>query len=397
MTTLFFDIGYTLIDETAVWETRCREQAQTARAKELGLTPADIYNAICDASRAHLPQYRTVAERFGFSAENGGVAPYRHELERLYPGVPELLADLSRDFRLGVIANQETGLEERLENFGIRQYFDIVVSSADCGMMKPDTGIFRYAREKAGCDAADAYMIGDRIDNDITPAKAVGMHTVWVRQGFGALQTPGCPEEEPDDIVDSVDELRLLFCPAAQTPPPEDAAPQDAGVAEDAWYYDGDMEAEKRFETEDAARGSAVAVTGEMLVRCAVRAMKNAYAPYSHHTVGAALLTADGRVYTGCNVENAAFSPSCCAERVALYKAVSEGVKEFSAIAIVGGKHGNITSMCAPCGVCRQTLREFCDPETFLVLLGCDDGSGFRYEEYTLAELLPKSFGPGAF
>ena len=131
-------------------------------------------------------------------------------------------------------------------------------------------------------------------------------------------------------------------------------------------------------------------MTGTELVACAREAMLSAYAPYSHHPVGAALLSATGDVYLGCNVENAAYGCTCCAERVALFKAISEGEREFSAIAIVGGTDGDTSRPCAPCGVCRQALREFCDPDTFLILLGHDGG----YDEYTLAELLPESFGP---
>ena len=135
-------------------------------------------------------------------------------------------------------------------------------------------------------------------------------------------------------------------------------------------------------------------MTALELIAYAREAMLNAYAPYSHHTVGAALLSATGDVYLGCNVENAAFGPTCCAERVALFKAISEGEREFSAIAIVGGLDGNTEKPCAPCGVCRQVLREFCDPDSFLILLGYDDGNDYRYDEYTLGELLPESFGP---
>ena len=131
-------------------------------------------------------------------------------------------------------------------------------------------------------------------------------------------------------------------------------------------------------------------MTGAELISCAREAMLNAYAPYSHHPVGAALLSATGDVYLGCNVENAAFGCTCGAEQGALFKAISEGEREFSAIAIVGGYDGNTEKPCAPCGTCRQVLREFCDPDTFLILLGYDDG----YDEYTLSELLPESFGP---
>ncbi len=134
-------------------------------------------------------------------------------------------------------------------------------------------------------------------------------------------------------------------------------------------------------------------ITGADLVALAREAMERAYAPYSSHSVGAALLCADGNVFVGCNVENAAFSPSCCAERVAVYNAVSAGIRDFTAIAVVGGKNGVTVSPCPPCGVCRQVLREFCDPESFLVLLGYDGEDGMDYDEYTLADLLPKSFG----
>ena len=126
------------------------------------------------------------------------------------------------------------------------------------------------------------------------------------------------------------------------------------------------------------------------LCRAAIDAMQQAYAPYSHCTVGAALLTADGRVYTGCNIENAAFSPTSCGERTAFFKAVSEGEREFLAIAVAGGRTGeNPENPCPPCGVCRQVMAEFCDPETFEILLATENGVE---EAYLLKELLPKGF-----
>lgn len=120
----------------------------------------------------------------------------------------------------------------------------------------------------------------------------------------------------------------------------------------------------------------------------AYEAMKNAYAPYSDFKVGAALLTKSGNVYTGCNIENASFTPTVCAERVAIFKAVSEGEREFSKIAVAGGKNGEISSVCPPCGVCRQVLSEFCGPD-FEVLFVLGNG---KYETHTLGELLPHSF-----
>ena len=126
------------------------------------------------------------------------------------------------------------------------------------------------------------------------------------------------------------------------------------------------------------------------LVDLAVQAMENVYAPYSGFKVGAALLTSGGKVYLGCNIENVSFSPTNCAERTAFFKAVSEGERDFSGIAIVGGKDGVITGACPPCGVCRQVMAEFCDPDTFTVILGKQDG----YDTYTLKELLPLGFHP---
>ena len=126
----------------------------------------------------------------------------------------------------------------------------------------------------------------------------------------------------------------------------------------------------------------------ERLVEIATDAMECAYAPYSGCKVGAALLAKNGQVYMGCNIENAAFAPTNCAERTAVFKAVSEGITEFEAIAVVGGKDGVIDGVFAPCGVCRQVLREFCDPKTFRIILGSKEG----IQTYTLEELLPLSF-----
>lgn len=127
------------------------------------------------------------------------------------------------------------------------------------------------------------------------------------------------------------------------------------------------------------------------LIRLAVQAMHRAYAPYSEFKVGAALLAKSGKIYTGCNIENAAYTPTNCAERTAFFKAVSEGEREFEAICIVGGMDGQLTGYTAPCGVCRQVMMEFCNPETFRILLAVSEDD---YREYKLKELLPMGFGP---
>ena len=127
------------------------------------------------------------------------------------------------------------------------------------------------------------------------------------------------------------------------------------------------------------------------LITQALSARENAYAPYSGFMVGAALLCKDGTVYTGCNIENAAFTPTNCAERTAFFKAVSEGERHFAAICIVGGKDGKLADYTSPCGVCRQVMMEFCDPKTFKVILAV---SKEQYDVYTLEELFPQGFGP---
>jgi cytidine deaminase len=128
------------------------------------------------------------------------------------------------------------------------------------------------------------------------------------------------------------------------------------------------------------------------LILTAIAQTKYAYVPYSGFRVGAALLTKDGKVYTGCNIENAAYTPSNCAERTAFFKAVSEGERAFDAICIVGGQDGVLTELTPPCGVCRQVMMEWCDPEQFQIILATDTE---HYQIYTLKELLPMGFGPG--
>ena len=129
-------------------------------------------------------------------------------------------------------------------------------------------------------------------------------------------------------------------------------------------------------------------MTDKELLLKAIEAREMAYAPYSNHKVGAALVGKSGKVYTGCNVENAAYTPTNCAERTAIFKAVSEGEREFTAIAIVGGLKDKLSEVCAPCGVCRQVLAEFCDGDLHVVM-----GTPDKIVTSTLANLLPLSFG----
>lgn len=125
------------------------------------------------------------------------------------------------------------------------------------------------------------------------------------------------------------------------------------------------------------------------LMQLAEEVRKRSYCPYSHFAVGAALLTKSGKVYTGCNIESASYTPTNCAERTAVFKAVSEGEREFVTIAVIGAPEGEKGKFCAPCGVCRQVLREFCSLD-FRILLGTPE----EVKAFTLEELLPASFAP---
>lgn len=127
------------------------------------------------------------------------------------------------------------------------------------------------------------------------------------------------------------------------------------------------------------------------LIRLALEAREMSYAPYSKYMVGAALLTKDGKVYKGCNIENAGYTPTNCAERTAFFKAVSEGERAFAAIAIVGGRAGAPDSYAYPCGVCRQVMMEFCNPKEFRIITAVSEDD---YMEKTLEEMLPNGFGP---
>ena len=132
-------------------------------------------------------------------------------------------------------------------------------------------------------------------------------------------------------------------------------------------------------------------MTEKELILTAITAREKAYTPYSHFKVGAALETESGQVYGGCNIENAAYTPSNCAERTAFFKAVSQGERAFKRIAIVAGPEGGDLLHTTPCGVCRQVMMEFCKPETFEILVATGPD---QYKTYTLRDLLPEGFGP---
>lgn len=181
---IFFDIGYTLVNENKVWVERCREQAETMQARALGISADILMQDVKTASVEFKSQWKSVIAKYGFTQS----AKYKNELETLYDDTCIVLEKLSKHFSLGIIANQSGDLSERLRSWQIDKYFSTVISSADYGISKPDERLFTIALEKSGCPANNAVMVGDRLDNDILPAKKLGFTTVRIKQGFAKDQ-----------------------------------------------------------------------------------------------------------------------------------------------------------------------------------------------------------------
>ena len=198
----FFDIGSTLVDEAEAYDHRAREM----------ITGTNITFQEFDDMRIALA-------RQGFDGNSAAVkhfgltkTPWHSEDEAPYSDAQSTLKALrSKGYNLGIIANQKLGTAERLENWGLRQYFDVIAASAELGCAKPDKEIFEKALELAGCAAQESVMIGDRLDNDIIPAKAVGMKTVWVRNGLAKYQDTGLGESVADYQIGSLSELLLII------------------------------------------------------------------------------------------------------------------------------------------------------------------------------------------
>ena len=198
---IFFDLGATLVDESDVYKSRCEYAI-----RQLNISRADFMNKVYEEAKISPTPIRTAAEAYGV------VLPeWDNSLEKLYKAAPGVLSGLYGKYKLGIIANQSAGTQNRIDNWEIGQYFDIVVASAEAGCAKPDLRIFTMALSKAKCEPAEAYMVGDRLDNDILPAKKLGMKTVWVRQGYARFQCVDDESKRPDYIVDSIDELTDLF------------------------------------------------------------------------------------------------------------------------------------------------------------------------------------------
>ena len=198
---LFFDYGWTLVNEDAAFEDRLRKIADAANT-----TYDNVYETALNFYKQNQKGDRETAKLLGVS-----LPVWQKELETLYPEAVQCLEFLSGKYKIGIIANQPLGTEQRLEKYGLLQYIDLVVASAEEGVSKPDKRIFEIALSRSGCRACDSVMIGDRIDNDIVPANLLGMQTVWIKQSIWRYWKLKDKIEEPDYTVGSLSELCGLF------------------------------------------------------------------------------------------------------------------------------------------------------------------------------------------
>lgn len=200
---LFFDMGSTIMDETPAMEKRIRDSiVGTHITYEAFAAKMDEFRA--QGKREDV----TTFDYFGLR----DITPWPRDTEVPYPDAEHVLRTLKeRGYRMGIIASQPLGSAERLARFGLRDFFDVICASAEEGLDKPDPALYRRALTRAGCAPADAVMIGDRTDNDVAPAKSLGMQTVLIRQGYGGHDTIHHEGEIPDVTVDKLTDLLPLF------------------------------------------------------------------------------------------------------------------------------------------------------------------------------------------
>ncbi|MGN0523072.1 MAG: HAD family hydrolase [Eubacterium sp.] len=198
---LFFDIGSTLVDETECYNSRIDF---AVNSKELNRD--EFLSKVYESAKTSATAIKTACAFYNIK-----LPEWDKSLEKLYSDTNQVLEILSKKYKLGIIANQSLGTKQRLDNWDIGKYFYVVVASAEAGCAKPDLKIFNLALEQAGCKSNEAFMIGDRLDNDIVPAKQLGMKTVWVRQGFAKYQSVKGNDEQPDYTIETIDKIVNLF------------------------------------------------------------------------------------------------------------------------------------------------------------------------------------------
>lgn len=194
---IFFDVGSTLTDESAEVERRLREVANSAK-----LPYSQVFDKTVELYENHRNGSAEISKILGVAKPEWNI-----NNETLYPNTAETLKTLRKKYKIGIIANQPEGTVDRLQKYGIAKYIDVVVASFEEGVAKPDERIFQIALQRAGCQAEHAVMVGDRVDNDILPAKKIGIRTVWIKQGLGKFWQVRNDDENADCEIESITEL----------------------------------------------------------------------------------------------------------------------------------------------------------------------------------------------
>ena len=198
---IFFDIGSTLVDESVAYRNRIERTIAGTN-----VTYDDFYNKMVEISKYNQSGYNKALEAYGLKT-----VPWNSDDEFVYPETENCLSELSKHYKIGIIANQNLGSEERLEKLGLLKHIDLVIASAEEGVAKPDLRIFQIALARAECKPEEAVMVGDRIDNDIIPANKIGMTTVWIKHGFGGYAELKEIEEHPDYTINNLNDLLNLL------------------------------------------------------------------------------------------------------------------------------------------------------------------------------------------
>lgn len=199
---IFFDIGCTLLDESIAMDIRLKKELELEEVKARGFTYDSLYQEIIKASKNYQEQFKGAMKNLSLP-----IIPYEPEYEVLYDDTISSLEVLYKSYNLGIIANQVKGLKDRLEQRDLAKYFKVIIGSNDVGLHKPDLEIFRLALKEANSSANECLMVGDRLDNDIYPAKKLGMKTMWIKQGLGKYQEPLNKEYVPDYEVNTLSEI----------------------------------------------------------------------------------------------------------------------------------------------------------------------------------------------
>lgn len=198
---IFFDVGSTLVDESKAFRHRIDDAIAGT-----SITYDQFYDTMINYYKQNKKGDLETIKQYALNK-----TAWHKEDEMLYPDTINCLKLLNQKYKIGIIANQSFGTESRLKTFGIWEYIDLVIASAEEGVSKPDLRIFELALDRANCHAENAAMVGDRLDNDIAPANSLGMKTIWIKQGFAKFSTPVTELETPNYTANNLNDVCNIF------------------------------------------------------------------------------------------------------------------------------------------------------------------------------------------